>query len=257
MLIVAMVVAMGCRRTPDAVIGEDEMASLLADVYTGEAVIENSPGRYTSDSVKRALQQSIYMRHGVTAAQVDTSLSWYGQNLSVFMDVCKKTEEILQERIEQTERFGGTASNTPRTVSMDGDSVDLWPSIHLRRNAVNLASEYMPFVLFSDKNWERGDRYTLSTKGVMTQHPVSMTLAVDYNDGTTEYTTLNRSAQEHSARLRLVLDSTKVATSVYGFIHYRPSDQEVSYLDSITLVRTRGHNDNATARQGQLTTRYR
>ena len=52
-------------------------------------------------------------------------------------------------------------------------------------------------------------------------------------------------------RLLLVLDSAKVASTVYGSIHYAGAKDEVSYLDSITLVRTRGRNDNVRAREGQ------
>ena len=59
------------------------------------------------------------------------------------------------------------------------------------------------------------------------------------------------------SRLLLVLDSAKVASTVYGTIHYAALPGEVSYLDSITLVRTRGRNDNVAARQGQHVVRYR
>lgn len=91
----------------------------------------------------------------------------------------------------------------------------------------------------------------------MTQNPVEMGLAVEYNDGTTEFVNLNRRADEQRQRLVLVLDSLKTASSVYGYVRYKASEGEVSYLDSLSLTRTRGRNDNKSARQGQMTARYR
>lgn len=83
-----------------------------------------------------------------------------------------------------------------------------------------------------------------------------MTLAVTYNDGTAEYVTLEQGSEGRKS-LTLVLDSAKAATTVYGAIHYAPRPGEISYLDSISVVRTRGRNDNVKAREGQLTTRIR
>ena len=83
-----------------------------------------------------------------------------------------------------------------------------------------------------------------------------MTIVATYNDGTAEYVTLNEGS-EGKKSLTLVLDSAKAATTVYGTIHYAPKPGEVSYLDSISVVRTRGRNDNAAARRGQQTTRMR
>lgn len=170
--------------------------------------------------------------------------------------MCNLTEEILQKRIDEAERAGGKTDKAPRRTSMDGDSVDVWTGIRSRRNGVDIPSDFISFNLSTDKNWDRGDRYTLSVKGMNTRTPITMNLAVDYNDGTTEYKWY-RSTGDEMSRLLLVLDSAKVASTVYGTIHYAALPGEVSYLDSITLVRTRGRNDNVAARQGQHVVRYR
>ena len=75
-------------------------------------------------------------------------------------------------------------------------------------------------------------------------------------DGTAEYVTL-RQGQEGRKQLTLVLDSAKVATNVYGSIYYAPAKDEIAYLDSISLVRTRTRGDNARARALQHTVRTR
>lgn len=256
LIIVALFLLMACSRTPDYVISEKKMAQLMADIYVGDAVVENESRTYRNDSMRKVLMQSIYAKHGVTREQVDTSLYWYGHNIQEYMEMCRLTEEILQKRIEEAERAGGKAERAPRQMSVDGDSVDVWTGIRTRRNTTDIASDFIAFHVSTDKNWERGDRYTLSVKGLNTHKAVTLSLAVDYNDGTTEYKWFNGPADGMN-RLLLVLDSAKVASTVYGSIHYAAAPKEVSYLDSITLVRTRGRNDNVRAREGQSVSRFR
>lgn len=246
----ALLILMACSRTPDYVIPKDIMAGLMADIYLGDAVVDNNSRAYGTDSLRKVLMQSIYQKHGVTREEVDTSLDWYGHHVQVYMEMCDLTEEILQKRVEEAERAGGKSEKAPRLMSLDGDSVDVWTGIRYRRNTPDMASDFIAFNVASDKNWDRGDRYTLSVKGLNTHRPVTLALAVDYNDGSTEYKWFNGPA-EGMNRLLLVLDSAKVASTVYGSIHYAGAKDEVSYLDSITLVRTRGRNDNVRAREGQ------
>lgn len=248
--------ATSCRKTPSHVIPEDKMAALMADVNIGNAIVESERGRYATDSAKMVLMQSIYARHGVTAEQVDTSMVWYGHNIETYVKVCEKAEEILTARIEKAEQAGGKSIGTPSPTSLDGDSVNLWAGTQIRRITGTEASDFQTFSLFTDKNWDRGDRYTLSAKGINTRGSVTMFIAADYNDGTTEYTSLVHPAEDMQ-RLTFVVDSSKVATRVYGSLFYSGTPGNVAYLDSISLVRTRGRNDNASARRGQLTTRYR
>ena len=256
LIIVALTVLAACSRTPGYVLSEERMASLMADIYLGDAVVENDGRAFNTDSLRKVLMQSIYAKHGVTREEVDTSLYWYGHNIQAYMEMCKRTEELLQARIDEAEKAGGKAEKAPRRTSLDGDSVNVWNGVRTRRNSRQLVSDFIAFNLSTDKNWERGDRYTLSVKGLNTHRPVTLNMAVDYNDGTTEYRWFTGPA-EGMNRLLLVLDSAKVASTIYGTIHYAPAPDEVSYLDSISLVRTRGRNDNLRAREGPKTVRNR
>lgn len=232
------------------------MAEIMADINIGNAIVETERNRYPTDSSKMLLTQSIYARHGVTAADVDTSLAWYGHNIEEYIKVCEKAEEILTARIEKAELAGGKSTTTQAPASMDGDSVNIWTGVQTRRVAGTDASDFQSFSFYSDRFWERGDRYTLSAKGVNTRGSVAMYIAADYSDGTTEYTSLVTPAEDMQ-RLLLVVDSSKVVNRVYGSLFYAGERGEVAYIDSISLVRTRGRNNNEAARQGQLTTRNR
>lgn len=247
----ALLLGVACSSTPGYVIPEKKMAALMADIYIGDAVVEGSPREWRQDSLRQVLLHSIYSRHGVTAEDVDSSLTWYGHNMQAYMDMCKLTEEILQKRIDEEERQGARGERVVSSVSVDGDSVDVWPGIRSRRNIGLAPSDYTTFALQSDRNWDRGDRYTLSLKGLMTRMPVTLFLAVEYNDGSGESRTYVGPA-EGLNRVTLVLDSARNASSVYGAIKYVPAPGEVSYLDSISLYRTRMRSDNRSLRQGQV-----
>ncbi|MDE6418209.1 MAG: DUF4296 domain-containing protein [Duncaniella sp.] len=254
--ILAASILAACSSTPGGVIPPNKMAPLLADIYVGEAVVETVPRDYPDDSTRQALKQSILSRHGYTTVEFDSSLCWYGRNLSKFMEVSEEVEKILQERIKDAETRGAQGTVATRNTSIDGDSVNLWNGPSHQRIYPHIPADYYTVTLFRDKNWERGDRYTLSAKGVMTQAPVTLMLIADYNDGTSEYVSLGAGGEDMH-RLTLVLDSAKVATEVRGFIRYVAPEGEVSYLDSISLVRTRGRNDNKVAREGQKLTHNR
>ncbi|MCM1163207.1 MAG: DUF4296 domain-containing protein [Muribaculaceae bacterium] len=245
----------GCSDTPKGIIGIDKMAHLLADVYVGEATIESNGQQFSTDSARRALKQTIFKKHGVDIAQVDTSLYWYGQHVDKYMKVCEQTEEILQARIADAEKRGATSG--VKASNLDGDSVNLWNGPSMRRITPGAPSDFITFSISRDRNWERGDRFTLSSHGVLTRTPATMMIAVDYSDGTSEYISSNHRIDELTGHLTLTLDSTKTGSTVYGYIRYVPQEGEVSYIDSISLVRTRGMNNNKQARQNQHSARFR
>ena len=88
-----------CSSRPGEVLSDDVMAALLADLYVGEAytVLEGPMAASASigdiDSAQRVLRQGTMQKHGVTEAQFDTTLRWYGHHLDRYDDVCEKVIE--------------------------------------------------------------------------------------------------------------------------------------------------------------------
>lgn len=240
--ILLLIVTGACHSVPDTVIPPEKMASLMADVHLAEAVIESNPSDYRTDSVKKILKQSVYLRHGVTQEQVDTSLMWYGQHIETYMEVYENTITILEDRIAEAEKAGGQMK-AAISVSADGDSVNVWRGLPSRRFTTNMASDYLTFYLPSDKNWDRGDHYTLQAKMIDAASVLGMEMAVEYTDGTTEYVASSWQGNGLK-RLELVFDSARAPLNLYGSIHYTPLPHEVAWIDSISLIRTRNHDDN-------------
>lgn len=255
LLLLPLTVALGCNRVPDGVLPKEEMAGLMADIFIGESVVEANSGTY-NDSLKRALRQSIYARHGVSSADVDSSLRWYGYNMEQLIEVYERTIEILDERTEAVHQRAGDAAQTliadGSSVALEGDSVDVWNDIRFRPFSSRLPSNLMPFLLKSDPNWEKGDIYTLRIKTIGNIRPVRFTAAVEYYDGTKE-TYTGTMPVDGWHELRFALDTLKSAREVYGAISYPSLPGETVFIDSISLTRTR-HLAGSTSGRDQMFT---
>lgn len=244
LIILASVLLPGCSGRPSGVLSKEDMAQLMADIHTGESVIDNSSSAFPTDSSRRAFLQAIYARHGIDRAQVDSSFSWYGAHLEKYIDVCDRTVEILEQRLENAQDIAGTSADgaVEVNVNLQGDSVDVWPGMRWRRFSASMPNDHITFSLASDRNWERGDVYTLRAKALGNNQPFTYILTVEYADGREEYVTSQQSADGWH-QVQLVLDSARNAQRVYGIVSYPSRRNETVFIDSITLMRTRwgGH----------------
>jgi len=220
------------------------MAELLADMHTGEAIVETSSRTFATDSSKQAFLQAIYEKHGVTREEVDSSLRWYGYNIERYMEVYDRTVEILEKRLEKAQDIAGASAegSTEIDVNLQGDSVDVWPGMRWRRFARNMPGNQITFSLSNDRNWEKGDVYTLRSKIIDNHGPLDYTIAADYSDGTHEYISASLPGDGWHD-IQFVLDSSRTAQRVYGIVSYHPQKNENVFIDSISLMRTRwgGH----------------
>lgn len=236
-----------CKHVPSGVIDPDRMAPLMADLYQGESMIEYNSNIYFTDSSKKVVKQSIFAAHGVSQADFDSSLVWYGHNISEFVKVCDAAIALLENRLEEIPMDAVTTS-----VRVAGDSAQVWSLPTYYRITDRVPSRYLSFSLESDDEWKPGDCYDLDLKITPGASPVRTTLVVDYADGLTQY--INASSGSAGwLRNHLQIDSTMTPTRVYGFINFDPAAGEIIYLDSISLMRTR-LNRNTYYRRSNTTT---
>lgn len=251
-LVVAMAISMlsACKGVPDGVLDHEEMASLLADIHRGESLVESNSSAFPSDSAKRAFKQSIYARHGVTTAQVDSSLSWYGYHMEDYVEVYDRVLELLNDQLARAEQdAGGAVDANAGSLALEGDSVDVWPSLRQRRFSANWPSDAITFSVVSEPNWEPGDIYTLRAKTIDNASVANVNIVVEYTNGSREYVN-NQFIGGGWHDVKLPLDSTLQAREIYGSIDYIPGRGEVAFIDSISLVRTRWSNDKLPLRNG-------
>lgn len=230
--LVVVFAVVACSRVPGNVIPPEDMAELLADIHIGEGVTDQSSD-FRSDSMRRILKQSIYARHGVNSAKVDTSMIWYGRHLDEYQKVYDRTIEILEEKYADA-----TANAVGEAMAIAGDSVDVWNlASHFALTGLD-RPQYFTFSIESDENWNPGDAYTWKFKTINNADALGLRLMVDYNDGFTEVTT-SSTTDDGWHNVQLSLDSTRTADRIYGVAAFNVNPDNHLYIDSISLVRKR------------------
>lgn len=247
-----LVLGCSCSGVPGHVIQPDRMARIIADIHLGEAVAEQNRKQFATDSMRQLFKQSIYETHGVTPVEVDSSMMWYGRNIDKYVEVYKEAEKILEEELANANEVAAAATERPPVVAFEaeGDSVDIWPMMRMRPVSPNLASDRLTFEIHSDRFWEKGDVYRLRFKGVDTPGKFDITLAIQYGNGSVEYSSASV-AGDGWHDLYLHLNDTLTASLLYGDLAYpqlnpenvfKPGTRPQARIDSISLVRLRSSN---------------
>ncbi|MBR5639307.1 MAG: DUF4296 domain-containing protein [Muribaculaceae bacterium] len=246
MIVVATFI--GCSKTPDGVINEDDMAHVLADFAKAEQLIAQNPELFPNDSSKLLLKQSILKKYNADLAKYDSSLVWYAHNLKVYSQVHDKAIEILEKESNNgkpvhTSTTGGNyavngqGSKAKRSFPTSGDSANVWqePQQWILTNAMR--DGYIKFDYKPDNDSRKGDKYALCFKMANSGNAISMLMAIDYQDGCTSY--VNRTAQANGwVENAIQGDSSKVIKRIYGFIKYKTRPHGITFIDSTYLLRT-------------------
>ena len=254
---IILAIIVGCSSAPDGVLGKNDMADLLVDMNIGECVVEMNFREYNNDSLKKVLRQSILADHGLTSADYDRSIEWYGRNMDKYQDVYDEVIRRLEKRIAEeklnlssddinTTIAQPTPSSAPTQTSFEGDSVDIWTQPRFYIFSSRIASEYVTFSVARDANFRVGDVFTWRLKLANQGQPVKWGLFATYDDNTIDMAVsdgLNIFATNagESGYQTLVLRTAnhKMPNRVFGFIRVRPSGKEQVKIGDITLVRSR------------------
>lgn len=241
-----ILVLVGCSKTPEHVINENDMASLMADMYKAEAMVEEESGKSYNDSMKLVIRQSVFMKHNVTQAQFDTSLIWYAHHLDVYDkvydDVVKQLSGELQElsKGDFTTISSGVNSDikpsVPRYRTV-GDTADIWGKSRTWMLLPGFAQNIITFDRKPDKESMKGDKYELAFKLENPRQSMKVFIGVDYKDGSTSYIyrNTNNNGWKH---YRLQSDSTREVTRIYGYLSYKSKPTHTVFVDSVELLRT-------------------
>lgn len=231
-LTVAVLLLTACKGVPGDVIQPDEMSALLADMHIGDAVVELNRNHYPDDSTKMLLKQSILARHGVDNARFDSSLVWYAHNPEKYLEVYDNAIELLQNRMDRNN------AEIAGSLSVAGDSVDLWSGSHYITVDSRSATRFVTFNIDADGNIEPGDRFTWRGKFVNNIPQAQWGISATYADGTVEVLE-SRADREGWNEIEFVSDSTLKLSKIYGFIQLEPRPGVATWVDSIQLVRKR------------------
>ncbi len=234
LILFIQVVVIGCDKRPDMILSEREMTALLVDIHRSEAYLTAGSAIFLSDSAKKVLRQSILKKHGVTQAEFDSSLNWYGRNIDeyvkLYANVEKQLDIKLKSAYKRAETSGEIASN-----DLD-DSQNLWHGTPISRISKNEDLHLISFQLRpNEDNITSGDRFNWQFRKANDRTEVSMFMAVDYENGTTSYITRSFAQNTPNCKMTLQTDSTMDIKRIYGYARFYPDKGEVIFIDSIRI----------------------
>lgn len=217
-----------CSRRPKEVLSDDKTAALLADLHIADAYSTIGMGGQSdlsitdNDSLRKVLRQSVLSAHGVSEAQLDTTLGWYGHNLDKYEEMYEKVPEYIAEKrtklAEQNDKSGRNPS--------------LWP--YGSRQRIALGKNRVVVVPFEigGTSIPKGGKLVWEAKAVNMFEPADMFIAAEYADGSINYVqrTLMGGGRQN---VTLQSDSSRPVAKVWGYLRVR--QPQTLILDSISL----------------------
>lgn len=69
------------------------MEDILYDFYLADAIVDRDYGAFGNNAEKKKeFYNQVYKKHGVSMAEFDTSMYWYGQYLEKYLNICSRLE---------------------------------------------------------------------------------------------------------------------------------------------------------------------
>lgn len=225
----------GCRKTPDGVIPPHKMADLIIDIHKAEGVVDMDYRDWGNDSSRLLLRDAVYRHHNADQAKVDSSLAYYGRNITEYIKIYDEVISRLEEDIDKSEAMG----NQGIQLSIVGDSANAWPLARRINLSSTSPSKVLSFALQRDENWKNGDSYTWNAKVINARDVIKWLIGAEYADGGFEWNTAESGEGNDAVSIWLQTDSTRDVEKVFGYAVTSPVGNDILYLDSISLVRER------------------
>lgn len=239
-IVLACAAASCNKRMPDEVIDEEKMEDLLIDIHKSEAFIEGDYAYYNTMGRKDSIRNAVLAKHGVTRAEFDTSLVWYGMNIEKYIEIYKRVIERLQEEDNKTIALMHGEKTKTNKITRSGDTVDIWNMERYHILDCNIGSNIATFSIPSDDNFREGDMFTLrfnlsSPTGKMPLYPIKVTVAARGTNDSILFAEKNIYKVGWDS---LVLQTTGSLRKVMGNIMVIPEPEwSIIYADSISFTR--------------------
>ena len=168
LLTVAILLLAACSgQRKDSVLPSEKLEAVLYDYHLAQVIVNDLPSnqRYKKD----LYFGYVYDKHGVTEAQVDSSLVYYARypkGLSeIYANLSKRIEADIK-RLESEDK----PIKARQAVAIVGDSVDLWYDARIVQiTSSPLANSRYTFTIPTDTNFKAGDRLAWSAKALFLQ----------------------------------------------------------------------------------------
>lgn len=225
-----------CSKVPDEILSEKEMQAVQVDMQLAEAIISLNSKDFPDNAHKEALYQSIFRKYGITEAEYDSSLVWYGRHLDIYMKVYDRVLADLNKR----QKALGDVQASAAPVSKQ-DSVDIWPRLTSLQLEPDALFNGVTFDIKPETNYSSGSTFVLGMDvwGLNKDMAYYPEIRISADQGDTIVTMNDKILRDgyHETILKTV--PTKQIKRVYGYIFMNNADSSYYkvYLDSLNLMK--------------------
>lgn len=225
-----------CSKVPDEILSEKKMQAVQVDMQLAEAIISLNSKDFPDNAHKEALYQSIFRKYGITKAEYDSSLVWYGRHLDIYMKVY---DRVLADLNKQQKALGDVQASAAPVSKQD--SVDIWPRRTSLRLEPNALFNGVTFDVKPETNYSSGSSFVLGMNvwGLNKDMAFKPEIRISADQGDTIVTMNDKILRDgyHETVLKTV--PTKQIKRVYGYIFMNNADSSYYkvYLDSLNLMK--------------------
>lgn len=215
--------ATGCGTRPSEVLSDDDMCSLMTDMYKAGSLLSIDFKMSLNDTARYKLRESVLAAHNVDEKQFQRSLDWYGHHIDDYHEIFEQVEENLRKEASGA----GSAVAGPAQAG-------IWPHPSRQYLSPRTGTESMSFEI-SGGEIRQGATLEWDAVAKTTGSGITAVMGVEYTDGTGEY----KRQQYLSAgniHLALPLDASRKAKRVFGYTTLGRSVVAPAVIDSISLA---------------------
>lgn len=219
-LIACLALLSSCgKEIPDEIIQPSKMEKVLYDYHLTLGMSENS-----KNTEKEARKKYIFQKHGITAADFDSSMVWYTRESQELMSIYENLNKRFKREYEHVERLLESREEANTRSFASGDTVDVWMKENILWFTKSPLNNRLTFEIKADSTFHPRDAFDWNMDYYfMTEGEAIMGLNVIYeNDSVIGMT---KSITESGPQsIYLHTDSAYNIKSLNGFV-YVPQNQ--------------------------------
>lgn len=233
-----------CENRPKEVLSRGKMEDVLYDYHIMQGLIEQLSADERLDKAQDYIN-AVYVKHGITEAQFDTSVTYYNRHPKDLYKIYKSLEQRYTSANEEMQLVNGN-NDMMAIYATGGDTTNLWNSIPLlllrSREGMNKES----FTIHADTSFHRHDHFILTfspmfIKGAKDNNEspyLHVSLSVMYKSG--KYAgTVRTLSYNGTQQMTLKTEEDEDIQLITGAFFYKSPKTARNFclVDNISLVR--------------------
>lgn len=132
-----------CSKRPKYVLSEEKMAEVFEDLYVAEAVFRNRRTDFPDQEKKDAVIEGILQKHNITQMELDSSVVWYSDNITLYGQIqdaavasLQKKKDVIAEKVAklQSYRISDFTTELPNHYILDNST----PTFRFKIDSIRL-----------------------------------------------------------------------------------------------------------------------